>query len=266
MFDAMGRNKFDSNGLYITPDDRGDADLGMMDFMNTERNKGGGGGPTFDSLKALEHYIYSVLLPNANAKRFLISNNGNGSFTVSWMQPFSYSSKSTSEDISEIGEVVVGMKRMSETLYFGTKSNSSFNVNAAVNTLNNNAYASHNSVPQSEVGSCARYVRYAVEAGFGMRRDQLTTLSPRSPVPARDWGPFLQGLGFRELSTSSYLKGDIVVMQGYPGGSSDRNGVPYGHIAMYNGNQWVSYWYQKSIYANSSYRNYNPVHFIYRPN
>ncbi|MBS4039649.1 MAG: hypothetical protein KGZ81_03525 [Flavobacteriales bacterium] len=54
------------------------------------------------------------------------------------------------------------------------------------------------------------------------------------------------------------------MMQGYPGGRSDNNGVPYGHIAMFSENQWVSYWYQISIHANSSYLNFNPTHFIYR--
>jgi RHS repeat-associated protein len=145
-----------------------------------------------------------------------------------------------------------------------TKSFGDFNIDNAIRTLNSKAYATHNLVPKKDRGACARFVRYAVEDGFNMSRDELTRLNPRSPIPARDWGPFLEGLGFNKLSTSNYLEGDIVVMQGYPGGSSDKNGVPYGHIAMYNGKQWVSYWNQNSIYANSSYRQHNPTHFIYR--
>jgi type VI secretion system secreted protein VgrG len=68
------------------------------------------------------------------------------------------------------------------------------------------------------------------------------------------------------LNTTNYKKGDVVVMQGYPGGTSDRNGIPYGHIAMYNGSQWISYWYQNSIYAGSGYRKNNSPYKIYRWN
>ena len=41
-----------------------------------------------------------------------------------------------------------------------------FNINAAVNTLNENAAA-------NSQHACARYVRYALEAGFGLQKDAL---------------------------------------------------------------------------------------------
>ena len=152
------------------------------------------------------------------------------------------------------------------TMGRGNGSFGDFNIDSAVATMNSNAYSTHDLVPKGERGACARYVRYGVEDGFGMPRDKLTTLNPRSPIPARDWGPFLVGLGFKEIRTTNYLKGDIVVMQGYPGGTADENGVPYGHIAIHNGSQWVSYWYQNSIYAGSGYRKHNSPYKIYRWN
>ena len=60
-------------------------------------------------------------------------------------------------------------------------------------------------------------------------------------------------------------KGDVAVIQGYPGGTADKNGVPYGHIQMYNGNQWVSDFYQNHpFYPGKNYELYEPSYTIYR--
>ena len=61
-----------------------------------------------------------------------------------------------------------------------------------------------------------------------------------------------------------HKKGDVVVLQGYPGGTSDARGIPYGHIQMYNGSNWVSYWRQKSIWPGQGYIDNRPAHQIYR--
>ena len=127
-------------------------------------------------------------------------------------------------DISDGGNVNVGGFQ------------SSFNIDKAVNWLDNNAKV----VSQH---ACAKYVRLALEAG-GINTNP-------HPVSAKDYGPFLQGWGFNTLSSTNYspIKGDIRVFQPYPGGSQ------YGHIDMYNGNQWLSDFKEKNEFPGSGYRN-----------
>jgi RHS repeat-associated protein len=123
-----------------------------------------------------------------------------------------------------------------------------YDINAAVNTLNENAaaYSQH---------ACARYIRYALEAGFGLQKDALRG---KTPLPARQYGPFLQGKGFSTVPNAGYSPkmGDIRVFQPYPGGSQ------YGHIDMYNGTQWISDFKEKNEFPGSGYK--NSVYEIFR--
>lgn len=88
------------------------------------------------------------------------------------------------------------------------------------------------------------------------------------PVPARLYGEYLVGWGFSLVETANYspVKGDIVVIQGYKGGTADPNtGIPYGHIQMYNGTQWVSDFKQhRPFWPSGKYDLYKPSFQIYR--
>ncbi len=81
------------------------------------------------------------------------------------------------------------------------------------------------------------------------------------PRQAKDYGPFLQMSGFSKVSMQGYFpqKGDIVVIQSYPGGN------PAGHVAFYTGMQWVSDYRQLDMVPGSLYRKAAPPMQVYRP-
>jgi len=109
-----------------------------------------------------------------------------------------------------------------------------------------------NAQPAS-IGMCAKFVRLAIEAG-GLRLDD-------HPVDAKEYGPCLKQADFVELPMTDYQpeKGDVVVIQNYPGGN------PSGHIAMYTGRQWISDFRQRDIWAGPGYRANKPPIAVYRP-
>lgn len=101
-------------------------------------------------------------------------------------------------------------------------------------------------------GHCLRSVREAVQAGGG---------NTGSTLSAKDFGPNLERAGFSSVAdqrTAGYTpeRGDVAVFQAVPG-------HPHGHIAMYNGQQWVSDYRQDSFYANQAYRSGSFT--VYRP-
>jgi hypothetical protein len=129
----------------------------------------------------------------------------------------------------------------------------------AVNWLNENSHLTYSVAAAAGDGAkCAYFVRMALEAG-GIN-------TAIHPVPARLYGSYLKNWGFTQINTLNYLKGDIAVIQGYPGGTADENGVPYGHIQMYNGTQWLSNFYQNSFWPGPYYQKYQPAFQIYRMN
>ena len=98
-------------------------------------------------------------------------------------------------------------------------------------------------------GMCALYVRNAIMAGGIPLYVGGDAWSYKYILPA---------LNFKMLKNSENLKpGDIVVFQ--PIGNRK-----YGHIAMWNGKQWISDFKQKSIIVHSDYLNSNCVYNIYR--
>ncbi|EAU68445.1 CHAP domain-containing protein [Stigmatella aurantiaca] len=125
---------------------------------------------------------------------------------------------------------------------------SGMNVDRALAHLNANTFS------QSQ-GKCALHVRQAIEAG-GVRLDVNTR-----PVSAKDYGAYLGRHGFTPVDTQNYVpqRGDVAVIQPYPGGSPD------GHIAMYDGNQWVSDFRQRDMWSGPGYRQAQPPYEIYRP-
>jgi hypothetical protein len=120
-----------------------------------------------------------------------------------------------------------------------------FDKNAFVAALDANA------LPPFGQGLCATYVRRALEA-TGMN-------TAGHPVNAKDWGPTLLRLGFAIVATKDYVAqcGDVVVMQ------STSQSVP-GHIAGYNGKNWVSDFVQAAFWPGPSFRNETPAYAVYR--
>lgn len=123
-----------------------------------------------------------------------------------------------------------------------------YNIDNAVNYLNEHAYPQYS---KATCGNCARAVRLAVEAG-GVNTD----LRPSS-FSAKDYGPYLEKWGFRPVNGSPE-RGDVRVMQNYPGGS------PHGHMDMYNGERWVSDYMQNGLWPGPGYREHKPIYQIYR--
>ena len=101
-------------------------------------------------------------------------------------------------------------------------------------------------------GRCAEFVRKAVEAGgvILIRR-----------VSAKDYGPSLDQVGFRLVGggvDGQYYPGDVAVIQPIAG-------HPHGHMAMYNGQIWISDFRQThGLYPGHSYRLVKPVYALYR--
>ena len=132
---------------------------------------------------------------------------------------------------NQVGDKIVNPDKtifIISTMIDAIKEGGTYSIDAAVNWLNENSYSSYSAAKAAGAGAaCARYIRYSLEAGLGLKKDALLN---KMPVPARLYGPFLEYMGFRVESTTKYIRGDIAVIQGYPGGTSDANGIPYGHI------------------------------------
>ena len=122
------------------------------------------------------------------------------------------------------------------------KSDKYFDVDAAARCLNANA------LPKSEK-VCATYVRFAIEAGF---HDPKSTKG--HPENAWEYMKFLPGIGFKYVDTvdrgmngtkGEYIpqKGDIAVYQ------KNRNPNLPGHICMFDGRQWISDFFQRSMFV-----------------
>lgn len=95
---------------------------------------------------------------------------------------------------------------------------------------------------------CAWYVMKALWVGG----------KPCFILPAFGYSYYLPIIGFNEVNKDGYdpQKGDIVVFPHV-------NGHIYGHIAMWNGEQWVSDFKQRGIIVNKAYTNSNYKIFRY---
>ncbi|EOD0154323.1 hypothetical protein ACI8OI_004360 [Salmonella enterica] len=136
---------------------------------------------------------------------------------------------------------------------------------SALSHLNTNARAHSQS-------QCAKYVRQAIEAG-GIT---ITRPAPRPGLTypaAADYGPHIQAKKFMPVYTYAgngsslpsvtsipgQQAGDVVVIQPIPG-------HPYGHMAMFNGTQWISDFRQEQLgfYPGRAYQNLKPAFIMYR--
>ena len=133
-----------------------------------------------------------------------------------------------------------------------------FNIDNAVNYLNGHAYPKYD---KATCGKCAKAVRLSLEAGGIDTSDRnADPKDPTSQYHAKNWGSYLliKGFGVEDISDYSAEKGDIRVFQNYPGGSFS------GHIDMYNGNQWVSDYFENGFWPGRGYRENNAAFTIYR--
>ncbi|SUY92735.1 Peptidoglycan hydrolase flgJ [Buttiauxella agrestis] len=135
---------------------------------------------------------------------------------------------------------------------------------------NNGASVSYinSHVEPRSLGNCAAYVRRAVEAG-GVH---IQIPPPRigNSASACDYGPSLVSVGFKQVyaytgtgPTDTTIipgqqTGDVVVIQPI-------DGHPHGHIALFNGTNWVSDFIQlRGFYPGQQYRIAKPAYTLYR--
>jgi hypothetical protein len=91
-------------------------------------------------------------------------------------------------------------------------------------------------------GFCAKHVQAALEAG-GVSGDG-------HPIEAKKYGPYLVSKGFRAVPPTAYApaRGDVVVIQPRQKGNGP------GHIAIYDGSQWISDYRQKNFWGSADPR------------
>jgi hypothetical protein len=103
--------------------------------------------------------------------------------------------------------------------------------------------------------SCAKFVRLALEAGGVNTKGH--------PVPAKLYGPTLMRNGFHSITvdtpeTFAFQKGDIVVIE------PTEHGNPAGHIAGYDGKNWVSDFVQRDFWPGTTYAREKPSYVVFR--
>jgi hypothetical protein len=115
-------------------------------------------------------------------------------------------------------------------------------------------------------GWCARHVRQALEAN-GIKVEKPKLRPGKDAAQARDYGPKLVDAGFKPVLSDTkpaispdpgkLRKGDVTVIQ-----STSRNEA--GHMAMYDGYQWISDYKQPRFWPGEAYKNELPDYVIYR--
>ncbi|WP_168794924.1 CHAP domain-containing protein [Paraburkholderia aromaticivorans] len=111
-------------------------------------------------------------------------------------------------------------------------------------------YVSSHAAPMS-TGNCAKFVRLAIERG-GIVIDRTRD--------AKGYGQSLISAGFYEINSAYLQKGDVVVIQPIAN-------HPAGHMAMFDGQIWVSDSKQyHGFYPSQQYRTVQPTYKIYRHN
>ena len=112
-------------------------------------------------------------------------------------------------------------------------------------------YATKNAAPKS-LGRCARYVRVALEhAGY--------KLTPQ-PSAYEYWtNGIMEKMGFQKIAKNTQLQvGDVVVFNRTPK-------HPHGHIAIWNGAQWVSDFKQNKFFVSTEYSKHNDYQLFRDP-
>ena len=135
---------------------------------------------------------------------------------------------------------------------------------------NNSASVSYinSHVEPKSLGKCAAYVRRAVEAGGVKIKIPPSRIG--NSASACDYGPSFEAVGFKPVYSYTgsgptdtaiipgQKAGDVVVIQPI-------DGHPHGHIAFFNGTNWVSDFIQlRGFYPGQQYRNIKPAYILYR--
>jgi len=105
-------------------------------------------------------------------------------------------------------------------------------------------------------GKCGEYIRKALQAGGA----HFNEYSP--PHYGKQYGLTLERLGFHEITVNdpdnfNFIRGDVVVMEPYKGGIA-------GHVAGYDGKNWISDFVQRDFWAGKKYRDERPHYAVYR--
>lgn len=118
-----------------------------------------------------------------------------------------------------------------------------WNVTKAVEHLTEHAHS-------ASKRKCATYTRQAIAAGG---------ITVANTASAKDYGPNLVSAGFAPLafSPATYMRGDVVVIKAIAG-------HPDGHMAMFDGQRWISDFVQGGLYPGSGYRKAQPGFSVYR--
>ena len=204
----------------------------------------------------------------SEAQQYQKDNNINGTIKQmgnSWLiidkeNNVAYSRDNTEGNVAGRGEdgvvksVLCSADKTSNSSMAETSSHEgkTFSIDKAVAHLNAKAYPKYD---KATCGNCASKVCLAIEAG-GVK---TSSNRPKSGS-AKDYGASLEKWGFAPISNENYtpLKGDVRVMQNYPGESI------HGHMDMHNGNRWVSDFLQNSFWSGPCYREHKPSYQIYR--
>jgi hypothetical protein len=149
------------------------------------------------------------------------------------------------------------------TAYLGrgqsnTTSAQGFDIEKAIDFLNSNAY-SQDGPNKFGKGQCSPFVPKAINAG--LNEDKIPT-----NLAGSAYGPSLLKVGFTIFPITSLneyqpIKGDVAVMNGPLGGRTCNTGIggPCGHIQMFNGERWVSDFFQtRPFWPGSTYQNAKP--------
>jgi len=163
------------------------------------------------------------------------------------------------ENSEAMKELAMMLQNASKTgLSFGGPGGGGYNIDKAIAYLNANAYASDGPNKHGK-GQCSPFVPNAINAGFGDSRIPTN-------LAGSAYGPSLLNAGFIEvdienLDDYSPIAGDIAVMNGPTGGKTCLTGINglCGHIQMYNGEQWVSDFFQtREFWLGAAYANNTP--------
>jgi HK97 family phage portal protein len=118
------------------------------------------------------------------------------------------------------------------------------------------------------IGACARYVRDSLKDGGGIDIGRPPKRPEFNEPVARDYGQRLEKSGFDPVFKTS--SGQTDPLKGYTPQTGDvvviqpATGHPKGHMAMYDGTQWVSDFRQHSYWPGSTYQAEHPSSVIYR--
>lgn len=105
-------------------------------------------------------------------------------------------------------------------------------------------------------GKCGEYVRKALQAGGA----HFNEYSP--PHFGKLYGLTLERLGFHEITVDdpdnfNFVRGDVMVMEPHMGSMA-------GHVAGYDGRNWISDFVQRDFWAGGKYRKERPRYVVYR--